>query len=79
VVASTLGQNFATNKWFLSLLTVDIYQIQLNYLLKVKFSPVISVETQLLSILTPTLSGFGGLELECWPLVPKFAGSQPTW
>ena len=22
------------------------------------------------------LSGFGGLEVECWPLVPKFAGSN---
>jgi hypothetical protein len=21
---------------------------------------------------------FGGLELACWPLVPKFAGSHPT-
>jgi hypothetical protein len=24
------------------------------------------------------LSGFGGLELACWPLVPKFAGSYPA-
>ena len=24
------------------------------------------------------LSGFGGLEVACWPLVPKFAGSNPT-
>jgi hypothetical protein len=24
------------------------------------------------------LSGFGGLELACWPLVPKFAGSNPA-
>jgi hypothetical protein len=23
-------------------------------------------------------SGFGGLEDACWPLVPKFAGSNPT-
>jgi hypothetical protein len=22
--------------------------------------------------------GFGGLEVECWPLVPKFAGSNPA-
>ena len=22
-------------------------------------------------------SGFGGLEVACWPLVPKFAGSNP--
>jgi hypothetical protein len=25
-----------------------------------------------------SLSGFGGLELACWPLVPKFAGSHPA-
>ena len=32
------------------------------------------------SILTVTLciSGFGGLEAACWPLVPKFAGSNPA-
>ena len=23
-------------------------------------------------------SGFGGLEVACWPLVPKFAGSKPA-
>ena len=23
------------------------------------------------------VSGFGGLEVACWPLVPKFAGSNP--
>ena len=25
-----------------------------------------------------TYSGFGGLEVACWPLVPKFAGSIPA-
>jgi len=24
------------------------------------------------------ISGFGGLEVVCWPLVPKFAGSHPA-
>ena len=24
------------------------------------------------------LLSFGGLEVECWPLVPKFAGSNPA-
>ena len=24
------------------------------------------------------VSGFGGLEVACWPLVPKFAGSNPA-
>ena len=23
-------------------------------------------------------SGFGGLAVACWPLVPKFAGSKPA-
>jgi hypothetical protein len=27
---------------------------------------------------TPRESGFGGLEVACWPLVPKFAGSHPA-
>ena len=27
---------------------------------------------------TNLLSGFGGLEVACWPLVPKFAGSNPA-
>ena len=26
----------------------------------------------------PTISGFGGLGVACWPLVPKFAGSNPA-
>jgi hypothetical protein len=25
-----------------------------------------------------SLRGFGGLEAACWPLVPKFAGSNPA-
>jgi hypothetical protein len=25
-----------------------------------------------------TNCGFGGLEVACWPLVPKFAGSNPA-
>ena len=25
-----------------------------------------------------SISGFGGLGVECWPLVPKFAGSKPA-
>ena len=30
------------------------------------------------SIICPSscLSGFGGLDIACWPLVPKFAGSN---
>ena len=24
------------------------------------------------------ISGFGGLEVACWPLVPKFTGSNPA-
>ena len=30
------------------------------------------------SVLTLSISGFGGLEVPCWPLVPKFAGSNPA-
>jgi hypothetical protein len=31
----------------------------------------------LLTIMAPS-RGFGGLEVPCWPLVPKFAGSHPA-
>jgi hypothetical protein len=36
--------------------------------------------TQLLksNIINNKISGFGGLEDACWPLVPKFAGSNPA-
>ena len=30
------------------------------------------------STLTVYDSAFGGLEVACWPLVPKFAGSNPA-
>jgi hypothetical protein len=33
------------------------------------------VRKQLVSI---PLGGFGGLEVACWPLVPKFVGSNPA-
>jgi len=28
--------------------------------------------------ITESDSGFGGLDVACWPLVPKFAGSHPA-
>jgi hypothetical protein len=31
-----------------------------------------------LSLLTVMKNGFGGLEDACWPLVAKFAGSNPA-
>ena len=31
-----------------------------------------------LLLLTSICRGFGGLEVACWPLVPKFAGSHPA-
>ena len=32
----------------------------------------------MLTLFTCQSSGFGGLEVACWPLVPKFAGSNPV-
>jgi hypothetical protein len=29
-------------------------------------------------LLSKVYSGFGGLEVVCWPLVPKFASSHPA-
>ena len=34
--------------------------------------------TQFYSVAPYRVSGFGGLEVACWPLVPKFAGSNPA-
>jgi hypothetical protein len=31
-----------------------------------------------LNLQLESISGFSGLEVECWPLVPKFAGSNPA-
>ena len=35
-------------------------------------------ETQTEFITMGFLSSFGGLDVACWPLVPKFAGSNPA-
>ena len=29
-------------------------------------------------LIIQSVSGFDGLEVACWPLVPKFAGSNPA-
>jgi hypothetical protein len=34
--------------------------------------------TARLQIIIIIISGFGGLEIACWPLVPKFAGPNPA-
>jgi hypothetical protein len=36
------------------------------------------VEAEDLTLLKSQLIGFGGLEDACWPLVPKFKGSNPA-
>jgi len=36
------------------------------------------VNLLLIYFLSRLVSGFGGLELACWPLVPKFAGLHPA-
>ena len=30
------------------------------------------------TIISCNASGFGGLEVACWPLIPKFVGSNPA-
>ena len=37
-----------------------------------------TVLTVAMSAVTYKLSGFGGLDVAYWPLVPKFAGSNPA-
>ena len=37
---------------------------------------LISSFLSIIVIVIDWISGFGGLEVACWPLVPKFAGSN---
>ena len=37
-----------------------------------------NVNFRLLKNFVCAFSGFGGLGVACWPLVPKFAGSNPA-
>ena len=37
-----------------------------------------SVVVSGIGIFIGIISGFGGLGVACWPLVPKFAGSNPA-
>ena len=39
-----------------------------------KMEPTVAAE----SVFKEKTSGFGGLEVACWPLAPKFAGSNPA-
>ena len=43
-----------------------------------KFMHIYYAETQIKTLTHTQKSGFGGLEVACWPLVPKFAGSNPA-
>ena len=38
----------------------------------------LSLFLNILSLICDQFSGFGGLGVACWPLVPKFAGSNPA-
>ena len=54
------------------LLVLDVILIVFYYLLLKVFSVYLSLYSMYATI------GFGGLEVVCWPLVPKFAGSNPA-
>ena len=43
-----------------------------------KYSHDSAVHTKLLFQLLDGISDFGGAEVACWPLIPKFAGSNPA-
>ena len=46
--------------------------------MKYKFHNCICFTIYFTTIAAVQVSGFGGPEVACWPLVPKFAGSNPT-
>ena len=53
---------------------VDLVELQILQLLVLLIELFINTRTSV----TLLLDGFGGLEVACWPLVPKFASSNPT-
>jgi hypothetical protein len=64
------AEGFVTSLLFLSgIIYVDILRREVVTCQQLKFSNYSSVAV---------ISGFGGLEVACWPLVPKFAGSHPA-
>ena len=57
----------------------------INYIINARYIIIIRLKKCLLKkfdkeqlAVTGLLSGFGGLEVACWPLVPKVAGSNPA-
>ena len=48
------------------------------YILNVDTKVPNKLQSSFIACLTLSESGFGGLEVACWPLVPKFAGSHPA-
>ena len=44
----------------------------------VKKFPALYIHTYIYIYIYIHISGFGGLGVACWPLVPKFAGSNPA-
>ena len=57
-----------------------VYDIQIIFLVVIIFYHVKylhAINTNCFSVVSIP-SGFGGLEVACWPLVPKFAASNPA-
>jgi len=53
--------------------------VRVNVMLRHFRITIVAMKKQLvLQILSLSLASFGGLEVVCWPLVPKFAGSNPA-
>jgi hypothetical protein len=48
------------------------------YPVREKFEETASIHTVIPGLPKCNSSGFGGLEDACWPLVPKFTGSNPA-
>ena len=59
-------------------------QVGVLYVSQQKQLPLAGWDTEFINapinsiLITVFLSGFGGLGVACWPLVPKFAGSNPA-
>jgi hypothetical protein len=59
-------------------MAVIYIQLQNSYISSITAAAKNCNMPEAISFFNPRLSGFGGLGVACWPLVPKFAGSNPV-
>ena len=77
--SESLAQNSATGPFFLNQILSTAF---IQYFCNTYFNEFYAIHNLCIDwiyiIVKPASSGFGGAEVACWPLIPKFAGSNPA-